>query len=128
LNEARRRGAFTACITCNRNSALLPCAQVAIVAETGPEVVAGSTRMKAGTAQKMILNMVSTAAMVRLGRVKGNRMVDLQIKCAKLRERARNLVVEETGATPAQALKALAAHGGSVREAIAALLKGKGKK
>jgi len=121
LREAQRRGAFTACITCNRNSALIPCAQVAIVAATGPEVVAGSTRMKAGTAQKMILNMISTATMVRLGRVQGNRMVDLQIKCAKLRERARNLVMEETGATAAEALKELAAQGGSVRKAIAAL-------
>ncbi|MCY3023613.1 MAG: hypothetical protein NTW87_31930 [Planctomycetota bacterium] len=77
--------------------------------------------MKAGTAQKMILNMISTAAMVRLGRVKGNRMVDLQIKCDKLRERARNLVMEETGATAAAALKALDGSGGSVRGAIAAL-------
>src|SRR6185295_16922667 len=90
LLAARRRGAFTACITCNKNSALIECADVAIVAETGPEVVTGSTRMKAGTAQKMILNMLSTGAMVRLGRVKGNRMVDLQIKCEKLQERARN--------------------------------------
>jgi N-acetylmuramic acid 6-phosphate etherase len=121
LHEARRRGAFTACITCNRNSALIPCAEVAIVAETGPEVVAGSTRMKAGTAQKMILNMISTATMVRLGRVTGNRMVDLQIKCEKLRERARNLVMEETGATPRAAQRALDENGGSVRKAIAAL-------
>lgn len=128
LREARRRGAFTACITCNRNSALIPCAQVAIVAETGPEVVAGSTRMKAGTAQKMVLNMISTATMVRLGRVRGNRMVDLQIKCDKLRERARNLVVEATGASAARASAALRTSGGSVRKAIAALLKGKNKK
>jgi N-acetylmuramic acid 6-phosphate etherase len=94
---------------------------VAIVAETGPEVVAGSTRMKAGTAQKLILNMISTATMVRLGRVRGNRMVDLQTKCDKLRERACNLVMEETGATAAAARKALRAHGGSVRKAVAAL-------
>lgn len=128
LREARRRGAFTACITCNRNSALIPGAEMAIVAETGPEVVAGSTRMKAGTAQKMILNMISTAAMVRLGRVKGNRMVDLQIKCEKLRERARNLVMEETGVSAGQALRALKASGGSIREAIAALAQGRRKK
>jgi N-acetylmuramic acid 6-phosphate etherase len=121
LREARRRGAFTACITCNRNSALIPCVRVAIVAETGPEVVAGSTRMKAGTAQKLILNMLSTATMVRLGRVKGNRMVDLQLKCEKLRERARNLVMEETGASAAAACRALQAAGGSVRKAVTAL-------
>jgi N-acetylmuramic acid 6-phosphate etherase len=121
LLEARRRGAFTACITCNANSLLIPCAQVAIVVETGAEVVTGSTRMKAGTAQKMILNMISTATMVRMGRVKGNRMVDLQIKCEKLRERAANLVMDETGCDERSALRALAAQGGSVRRAIAAL-------
>jgi N-acetylmuramic acid 6-phosphate etherase len=121
LLEARKRGAFTACITCNKNSALIACADVAIVAETGAEVVAGSTRMKAGTAQKMILNMLSTGAMVRLGRVKGNRMLDLQIKCEKLEERACYLIMEETGASAAAALKALKAGGGSVRKAIALL-------
>jgi N-acetylmuramic acid 6-phosphate etherase len=139
LLEARRRGAFTACITCNENSPLVgqavqpaKCkqarqpapryAEIAIVALTGPEVVTGSTRMKAGTAQKMILNMISTATMVRLGRVKGNRMVDLQIKCDKLRERARNLIMEETGADAAVALKALEKSGGSVRKAVAAIV------
>ena len=119
LNEARRRGAVTVCITCNRNSLLIPCADVAIVVETGPEVVTGSTRMKAGTAQKMILNMISTASMVQLGRVKGNRMLDLQIKCEKLEERALNLIVEETGATPRAALAALKKSKGRVRDAIA---------
>ena len=125
LREARRRGAFTACITCNRNSALIPLSEAAIVAETGPEVVTGSTRMKAGTAQKLVLNMISTATMVRLGRVKGNRMVHLQIKCEKLVERAQNLVIEATGATPEKALAALKAHDGSAAEAIAWLKKEK---
>ena len=123
LQEAARRGAFTACITCNCNSALIPLAEVAIVADTGPEVVAGSTRMKAGTAQKMILNMISTAVMVRLGRVKGNRMADMQIKCAKLGERAALIVVEETGVELSAALNALKTHRGSIRKAIAALKK-----
>jgi len=126
LQEARRRGAFTACITCNSNSELIPRADVAIVARTGPEVVTGSTRMKAGTAQKMILNMLSTATMVRLGRVKGNRMVDLQIKCAKLAERARNLVVDATGVTEKEAEKALRRAGGSVRGAIEGLSRVRG--
>jgi len=125
LREARRRGAFTACITCNANSALIPCAQIALIAETGPEVVAGSTRMKAGTAQKLILNMLSTATMVRLGRVQGNRMVDLQLKCEKLVERAQLLISESTGAKPAEAARALKAAGGSVRKAIASLNKRK---
>jgi len=123
LSAARRIGAFTACITCNKNSALIDCADVAIVAETGPEVVAGSTRMKAGTAQKMILNMISTAAMVRLGRVKGNRMVDLQIKCEKLRDRAQQMIMDQTGAPADAALAALNAAGGSVRTAIATIKK-----
>ena len=124
LIEARRRGAFTACITCNRNSALIALADAAIVADTGPEVVAGSTRMKAGTAQKLVLNMISTAVMVRLGRVKGNRMVDLKIKCDKLRERAALLVMEETGVDMTTALNALNAHGGAIRKAVVALKTG----
>ena len=124
LKEARRRGAFAACITCNKNSALIALADAAIVAETGPEVVTGSTRMKAGTAQKLILNMISTATMVRLGRVQGNRMVDLQIKCEKLRERACNLVMEQAGCPAATALAALEKHGGSVRKAVAAITAG----
>ena len=122
LIEAHKRGAFTACITCNKNSALIPLAQVAIVADTGPEVVAGSTRMKADTAQKLILNMLSTGVMVQLGRVKGNRMVDLKIKCDKLRERAALMVMEETGATMPAALAALSAHKNSIRNAINALV------
>lgn len=121
LAEARRRGAFTACVTCNRHPELLAQADVAIVAETGPEVVTGSTRMKAGTAQKLVLNMLSTAAMVQLGRVKGNRMVDLQVKCEKLRERARNLVMDAAGVSEAEALRALDAAGGSPRKAIEAI-------
>lgn len=121
LREAARRGAFTACITCNRNSQLIPCAHIAIVVETGPEVVAGSTRMKAGTAQKLALNMLSTAAMVRIGRVKGNRMVDLKIKCEKLRERATLLVMDEAKVTRRVARAALMAHSGSIRHATLAL-------
>jgi N-acetylmuramic acid 6-phosphate etherase len=125
LNEARRRGAFTACITCNPNSALIAFADAALVAETGSEVVTGSTRMKAGTAQKLILNMLSTGVMVRLGRVKGNRMVDLQLKCEKLVERASNLVMDETGCSAPKAALALKASNGSVRKAVAFLKKQK---
>jgi N-acetylmuramic acid 6-phosphate etherase len=121
LQEAKRLGAFTACITCNKNSLLIPCAKVAIVADTGPEVVTGSTRMKAGTAQKLILNMLSTATMVRLGRVEGNRMVDLQIKCEKLQDRAQILVSEITGVSLDEAEAVLRMQGGSVRSAVAAI-------
>ena len=121
LVAAAQRGAFTACITCNRNSPLIQCAQVAIVVETGAEVVAGSTRMKAGTAQKLVLNMISTASMVRLGRVRGNRMASLKIKCEKLRERAALLVMDETGASYKSALKALKQARGSIERASALL-------
>lgn len=121
LEEARRLGAFTACITNNANAMVRKCAEVAIVAETGPEIVTGSTRMKAGTAQKLILNMISTSVMVKLGRVQGNRMVDLQIKCEKLGERALNLVMEKTGIDADLARHALQKADGSVRRAIALL-------
>ncbi|MEI6233110.1 MAG: N-acetylmuramic acid 6-phosphate etherase [Planctomycetota bacterium] len=128
LTEASKRGAFTACITCNRNSALIPLADVPIVADTGAEVVAGSTRMKAGTAQKLVLNMISTSVMVQLGRVKGNRMMDLKIKCDKLRERAARIVADEAGVDMNTALKALTDHAGSIRKSVAALQSGGLKK
>jgi N-acetylmuramic acid 6-phosphate etherase len=129
LREAARRGAFTICVTCNPNSPLASLARVPIVAETGPEVLAGSTRMKAGTAQKLILNMITTGAMVLLGRVRGNKMVNLQLKCEKLRERARNMVMEASEVDEAQAEEALALAGGSVLYAIESLaqLQDKGK-
>ena len=91
---------------------------VAIVPRTGAEVVTGSTRMKAGTATKMVLNMITTAAMVRLGRVQGNRMVDLRASCRKLRERATRLVREATGADEAAARRALDRTAYNVRQAI----------
>ncbi len=88
IQYARSQGARTVAVTCNRNSALGRAAHIEIVAEVGPEVVAGSTRMKAGTAGKMILNMLSTGAMARLGFAYGNLMVNLRLKNEKLRERA----------------------------------------
>jgi N-acetylmuramic acid 6-phosphate etherase len=87
LAYARRRGAKTIAVTCNRNSPLEKVADLAIVAEVGPEVLAGSTRMKAATAQKMVLNMLSTGAMTRLGYVHSNLMVNLRPKNSKLAER-----------------------------------------
>ncbi|HZI48553.1 MAG TPA: N-acetylmuramic acid 6-phosphate etherase [Pyrinomonadaceae bacterium] len=94
---ARRLGAFTAAITCVPDSPITKAAEVPIVAVVGPEVVAGSTRLKAGTAQKMILNMISTATMVRLGYVTGNRMTNVQTRNVKLRARAVRILQAEAG-------------------------------
>ncbi len=94
---ARRLGAFTAAITCVSESPITQAAEIPIVAVVGPEVVAGSTRLKAGTAQKMILNMISTATMVRLGYVTGNRMTNVQTRNVKLRARALRILQAEAG-------------------------------
>src|SRR5690606_11644895 len=87
LRNARRHGLLTACITCNPGSPVTHEAEIPIVAVVGPEFVTGSTRMKSGTAQKLILNMISTAVMIRMGRVSGNKMVDMQLTNAKLVDR-----------------------------------------
>jgi N-acetylmuramic acid 6-phosphate etherase len=120
LAAARAAGAFTVALACNPGSDLAAAAELAIEAVVGPEVVAGSTRLKAGTATKLVLNQLSTGVMVRLGRVEGHRMVDLRPTNAKLLERATRMVVELAGVDRARALAALAA-GRSVREAVAAL-------
>lgn len=108
LRFARKRGAKTVLLTSNRNSPARHSAHIMIAPHTGPEVIAGSTRMKAGTAQKLILNMLSTAAMIRLGRVYNNWMVDLSMSNAKLRRRGLRILREATGATASQAKRALA--------------------
>ncbi len=115
---ARRAGAKTIAVTSNLGSPLEDAAELAIVVQTGAEVVAGSTRMKAGTAQKMVLNMLSTGAMVRLGYVYGNLMVNLHQKNAKLTERAVGIVARAAGVDRDQARKILKAAGGSVAIAI----------
>lgn len=104
-------------ITCNAGSPLEAAAQYPVVAETGPEFVTGSTRMKAGTAQKLILNMISTAVMIRLGHVKGNKMVDMQLTNNKLVERGTRMLMKELGLNHRQAEKLLLKYG-SVRKAI----------
>jgi N-acetylmuramic acid 6-phosphate etherase len=122
LGEARRRGAATVLVACNRrlgDGAGRPLADVVIAAAPGPEVLAGSTRLKAGTATKLVLNTLTTAAMAQLGKMYGNRMVDLQPRSAKLTERALSLVEELAGVGPALARAALAAAHGRVRLAIA---------
>jgi N-acetylmuramic acid 6-phosphate etherase len=124
IKYARRHGARTVAVVCNPNSPLGQVAHVSIVAEVGPEVVAGSTRMKAGTAQKMILNMLTTGAMARMGYIYGNLMVNLHTKNSKLAERGVAIVQEVTGFKQQEARKLLATAGGRVS---IALIMAKGK-
>jgi N-acetylmuramic acid 6-phosphate etherase len=107
VEYARGAGAFTAAITCVPDSAITKAAEVAIVPVVGPEVVAGSTRLKAGTAQKLVLNMISTATMVRLGYVTGNRMTNVQTRNVKLRARAVRILMAEAAVDEQAAEKAL---------------------
>jgi N-acetylmuramic acid 6-phosphate etherase len=116
--EARRLGAVTVGISCTPQSKLAAAVDIAITPLVGPEVIAGSTRMKAGTAQKLVLNMLSTAACVRLGYVYGNLMVNVQPKNAKLVDRARRIVAQAAGVSDARAAELLAEGGQSVRTAI----------
>jgi len=118
LAAARARGARTILLTCNATGLRPAVANVRIVVATGPEVLAGSTRLKAGTATKLVLNTLTTAAMTGLGRVYGNRMVDLQPRSAKLRERALRLIGEVAGVSRERALRAFGESGGRVKVAI----------
>jgi N-acetylmuramic acid 6-phosphate etherase len=124
VEYARRHGARTIALTCNRNSPLERAADFAIVTEVGPEVLAGSSRMKAGTAHKMVLNMISTGAMVRLGYVYGNLMVNVWTKNAKLTERAVRILEQATGADAASARQALKAGGNRTPIALVMLAAG----
>ncbi len=117
LNEARKAGLLTGCVVCNAGSAVAKAAEFPVEVVTGPEFVTGSTRMKAGTAQKLVLNMISTSVMIQLGRVKGNKMVDMQLTNIKLQDRAAKMVMGEIGVDRAQA-EALLAQFGNVRGAI----------
>lgn len=117
LRSANKQGVTTACITCNPNSPLAKVASLPIEVEVGPEFLTGSSRMKAGTAQKMTLNMISTATMIGLGKVKGNRMVDMQLSNSKLVERAILMVMDATNASKSQASDLISKFG-NVREAI----------
>lgn len=126
MAEARARGAFTAGLACREDSPLAGAVDLMIAPVVGPEVITGSSRLKAGTAQKLVLNMLSTATMVRLGKVYGNLMVDVQPTNAKLRARAVRIVRDATGADEAAAAGALA-EGGNPRVAIVMLRLGVGK-
>ncbi|MEH0158209.1 N-acetylmuramic acid 6-phosphate etherase [Limibacter armeniacum] len=117
LRDANEHGLLTACVTCNAGSAVTEEAQVPIVAVVGPEFVTGSTRMKAGTAQKLILNMISTSTMIQLGHVKGNKMVDMQLSNEKLVDRGTRMIQQETGIEYEVAQTLLLEHG-SVRKAV----------
>jgi len=118
LEAARERGAVTAAISNNEPAPILELADYPIAAVTGPEVLSGSTRLKAGTAQKLILNMISTAAMVRLGKVHGNRMIDVAVTNRKLRERAEGIVADLVGCTTPDAAKLLDAADQEVKTAV----------
>jgi len=115
---ARGLGAFTAALTCAPGSPITRAAEVAIVPVVGPEVVAGSTRLKAGTAQKMVLNMLSTATMIRLGYVSGNRMTNMRPSNVKLRARSERILAAEAGIDEGAAREALEAAGGDLRVAL----------
>ncbi|MFJ4094851.1 N-acetylmuramic acid 6-phosphate etherase [Kitasatospora sp. NPDC089913] len=126
VRDARRAGALGVGLAGTAGSPLVAAAELGIEVETGPEVLAGSTRLKAGTAQKLVLNLISTAVMVRLGRTYGNLMVDVRAGNAKLRERARRIVADITGADEETARRALAATGGDAKAAVLVVLAGVG--
>jgi N-acetylmuramic acid 6-phosphate etherase len=124
LIEARKRGALTISLACNRPSPLEQVAEIAIAPLVGPEVIGGSTRLKAGSAQKLVLNMISTGVMIRLGKTFGNLMIDLQPTNSKLRQRARRIVEQACGISAGQAEQVLARCDGDVKVAIVVTLGG----
>ncbi len=117
LRMANARNIATGCIVCNSDSPVAATAKYPVEVITGPEFVTGSTRMKAGTAQKLVLNMLSTAVMIQLGRIKGNKMVDMQLTNNKLVDRGTRMVMNYTGLTEHLAAELLMKHG-SVRKAV----------
>jgi N-acetylmuramic acid 6-phosphate etherase len=117
LRDARANGLVTGCIVCNNGSEVAKVATFPVEVVVGPEFVTGSTRMKSGTAQKLVLNMISTSTMIRLGRVKGNKMVDMQLTNLKLVDRGTRMVMEELGISQTDAERLLKEFG-SVRKAV----------
>jgi N-acetylmuramic acid 6-phosphate etherase len=124
MEEARKCGALTISLACNRPSKLEEIADIGIAPLVGPEVIAGSTRLKAGTAQKLVLNMISTGVMVKLGKTFGNLMVDVQTKNSKLRDRARNIVAQACGISLERSAQILEECDGEVKAAIVSELAG----
>ncbi len=117
LKKANQHNIITGCIVCNSGSPVAAEAKYPVEVITGPEFLTGSTRMKAGTAQKLVLNMLSTCVMIQLGRVKGNKMVDMQLSNNKLVDRGTHMVMKETGLDENTAAKLLKEYG-SVRKAV----------
>ena len=118
VKQARLSGLLTAAIVCNRGSRLAEEAEIAVEVPVGPEFVTGSTRMKSGTAQKLVLNMISTAVMIRLGHVKGNKMLDMQLTNHKLVDRGTRMIMEETGLDDYDQARKMLLESGSVRSAV----------
>ncbi len=117
INKCKEQNILTGCITCNQGSPLAQAVDYPIEVVVGPEFVTGSTRMKSGTAQKLVLNMISTSIMIQLGRVKGNKMVDMQLSNHKLVNRGTRMVMEQTGLDELAAQELLLKYG-SVRNAV----------
>lgn len=120
LKKATENGIITGCVVCNEGSPVAAEAQYPVEVVVGPEFLSGSTRMKSGTAQKLVLNMLTTCVMIRLGRVKGNKMVDMQLTNHKLFKRGIRIIMSETG-TDDQTASALLEKYGSVRKAVEAM-------
>ena len=120
IREARALGLLTGCVTCNAGSPMAEAAEIPVEVVVGPEFVTGSTRMKAGTAEKLVLNMISTACMIRLGHVHGNKMVDMQLTNRKLVDRGTRMIMSETGITDYDKAKDLLLKYGQVRAAVTA--------
>lgn len=117
LKEARANGVVTGCVVCNANTEVAKQADYPVEVVVGPEFVTGSTRMKSGTAQKLVLNMISTTVMIKLGHVKGNKMVDMQLTNNKLVDRGTRMIMDELQIPQSEAEKLLKQHG-SVRKAV----------
>ncbi|MFZ9719338.1 MAG: N-acetylmuramic acid 6-phosphate etherase [Chitinophagaceae bacterium] len=118
LEECRARGIVTGSISCNPNSPVSKVADFPVEVVVGPEFVTGSTRMKSGTAQKLVLNMISTSVMIQLGRVEDNRMVNMQLSNEKLVDRGVNMLMLKSGITDYETAKALLLQHGSVKKAL----------
>lgn len=126
IKRARQKGIVTGCIVCNLQSPLAAEAEYPIEVITGPEFVTGSTRMKAGTAQKLVLNMISTTVMIQLGKIRGNKMVDMQLSNKKLVNRAIRMIMQAAG-TDEETAQELLSEYGNVRKAVDAFKEGSQK-
>ena len=118
IQKARENGMLTGCVVCNKGSKVAEVTEIPIEVVVGPEFVTGSTRMKSGTAQKLVLNMISTAVMIKMGHVKGNKMMDMQLTNKKLVDRGTRMIMEETGIEDYDLARKMLLEDGSVRAAV----------